>query len=115
MALVVERLPLMGAILIVMASNALGMINIVFGTVFQQLPPRQMIGRVNTVNLSLMAIASLGGSLLGGVVVQKFNSVFPFLICGLGYLAIAMTMRVNRLICALPKTEDMDEQILSVD
>lgn len=115
MALVVERLPLIGAILIVMASNALGMINIVFGTVFQQLPPRQMIGRVNTVNLSLMAIASLGGSLLGGVVVQKFNSVFPFLICGLGYLAIAMTMRVNRLVCALPKTEDMDEQILSPD
>ena len=84
-------------------------------SVWMLLPPRQMIGRVNTVNLSLMAIASLGGSLLGGVVVQKFNSVFPFLLCGLGYLAIAMTMRTNRLVYTLPKTEDMGEQILSVD
>lgn len=115
MALVVERLPLLGALLIVMASNALGIINIVFGTIFQQLPPRQMIGRVNTVNLSLMAIASLYGSILGGIIVQKFDSVFPFLLCGLGYLAIAIAMRVNRLVCTLPKAEDMSDQILASD
>lgn len=63
--------------------------------------------RVNAVNLGLMAIASLGGSLLGEDIVRKFDSVFSFLLCGLGHLAIAIAMRVNRLAYTLPKTEDM--------
>ncbi len=96
MSLFVARLPLVGGLFVVAASGALGMINIVFGTIFQQLPPREMIGRVHTVNLSLMAAASLLGSVLGGVIGQVSEHVFPFFICGCGYLAIAVAMRANR-------------------
>lgn len=113
MAFVVEKITFVGGLFIITASSALGMINIVFGTIFQQLPPRQMIGRVNTVNLSLMAVASLVGSLLGGVIGQLSNSVLPFSICGLGYLMIAVAMRVNKHIYGLPKVSDMNERTLS--
>lgn len=113
MAVLVVRLPVMGSVLIVAASSALGVINLIFGTIFQQLPPRQMIGRVNTVNLSLMSVASLAGSLLGGAVVQRSTVVFPFLVCGLGYLVIAAAMGANRQIRALPKVSDLREQTLS--
>lgn len=113
MACFVEPLPLLGAILIVTASSALGIINIVFGTLFQQLPPKQMIGRVQTVNLSLMAVASLLGSLLGGIIAQASNAVFPFLICGAGYLLIAVTMRADSRVRDLPKMSDISERTLS--
>lgn len=113
MACFVEPLPLLGAILIVTASSALGIINIVFGTLFQQLPPKQMIGRVQTVNLSLMAVASLLGSLLGGIIAQASNAIFPFLICGAGYLLIAVTMRADSRVRDLPKMSDISERTLS--
>lgn len=78
MTLFVKQISVVGVIFMIAAMNALGVTNIIFGTVFQQLPPENMIGRVNTVNLSLMAVAALLGSLLGGIITQISDSIVPF-------------------------------------
>ena len=61
MTWLVKQIPVAGVIFMIVAMNALGVTNIIFGTLFQQLPSANMIGRVNTVNLSLMAVESSVG------------------------------------------------------
>ena len=101
-----------GVIFMIVAMNALGVTNIIFGTLFQQLPSANMIGRVNTVNLSLMAVAALLGSLLGGIITQVSDSIFPFFLCGLGYLLISFVMGINRLVRRLPFMNEINEKML---
>lgn len=112
MTLLVKQIPVAGVIFMIVAMNALGVTNIIFGTVFQQLPPENMIGRVNTVNLSLMAVAALLGSLLGGIITQVSDSIFPFFLCGLGYLLISFVMGINRLVRRLPFMNEINEKML---
>lgn len=112
MTLFVKQISVVGVIFMIAAMNALGVTNIIFGTVFQQLPPENMIGRVNTVNLSLMAVAALLGSLLGGIITQISDSMFPFFLCGLGYLLIAFVMGINKLVRSLPFMNEINEKIL---
>ncbi len=112
MTLLVKQIPVAGVIFMIVAMNALGVTNIIFGTVFQQLPPENMIGRVNTVNLSLMAVAALLGSLLGGIITQVSDSIFPFCLCGLGYLLISFVMGINRLVRRLPFMNEINEKML---
>lgn len=112
MTLFIKQISVVGVIFMIAAMNALGVTNIIFGTVFQQLPPENMIGRVNTVNLSLMAVASLLGSLLGGIITQISDSMFPFFLCGLGYLLIAFVMGINKLVRSLPFMNEIDEKML---
>ena len=112
MTLFVKQNPAAGVIFMIAAMNALGVTNIIFGTVFQQLPPENMIGRVNTVNLSLMAVAALLGSLLGGIITQISDSIVPFFLCGLGYLLISFVMGINRLVRKLPFMHEINEKIL---
>lgn len=108
----IHPLPLLGAVFLVSASIALGAVNMIFGTIFQQLPPENMIARVNTVNLSLIAIASLFGSLLGGVIAKAFADFVPLLLCAVGYLLIAFMMKVNPRVKMLPILDAVDESIL---
>lgn len=112
MTLFVKQISVVGVIFMIAAMNALGVTNIIFGTVFQQLPPENMIGRVNTVNLSLMAVAALLGSLLGGIITQISDSIVPFFLCGLGYLLISFVMGINRLVRRLPFMHEINEKIL---
>ena len=112
MSLFIESAPLLGAFFLVIASGSLGAVNIIFGTLFQQIPPQDMIARVNTVNLSLIAIASLCGSLLGGVIVKFSADFIPFLLCGVGYLLIGWIMRVNTRTKMLPTIDKVQQNIL---
>lgn len=112
MTVFIKSLPLIGVLFMVAAMNALGIINIIFGTLFQQLPPENMIGRVNTVNLSFMAVAALIGSLLGGFVAQTSDVLFSFTLCGLGYLIISFMMQMNRFVRNLPKMNKINEKTL---
>lgn len=112
MTLLVKQIPVAGVIFMIVAMNALGVTNIIFGTLFQQLPSANMIGRVNTVNLSLMAVAALLGSLLGGIITQVSDSIFPFFLCGLGYLLISFVMGINRLVRRLPFMNEINEKML---
>ena len=43
MSLFIESAPLLGALFLVIASGSLGAVNIIFGTLFQQIPPQDMI------------------------------------------------------------------------
>lgn len=112
MSLFIESAPLLGAFFLVIASGSLGAVNIIFVTLFQQIPPQDMIARVNTVNLSLIAIASLCGSLLGGVIVKFSADFIPFLLCGVGYLLIGWIMRVNTRTKILPTIDKVQQNIL---
>ena len=112
MSLFIESAPLLGAFFLVIASGSLGAVNIIFGTLFQQIPPQDMIARVNTVNLSLIAIASLCGSLLGGVIVKFSADFILFLLCGVGYLLIGWIMRVNTRTKMLPTIDKVQQNIL---
>lgn len=108
----IKQIPFLGVIFIIAAMNALGITNIIFGTIFQQLPPKNMIGRVNTVNLSLMAAAALLGSLLGGMITKISDYMFSFALCGFGYLFIALFMIINNSVRKLPQMSKVNEDIL---
>lgn len=112
MSLFIESAPLLGAFFLVIASGSLGAVNIIFVTLFQQIPSQDMIARVNTVNLSLIAIASLCGSLLGGVIAKFSADFIPFLLCGVGYLLIGWIMRVNTRTKMLPTIDKVQQNIL---
>ena len=90
----------------------LGGVSWIFMSLFQQIPTQDMIARVNTVNLSLIAIASLCGSLLGGVIVKFSADFIPFLLCGVGYLLIGWIMRVNTRTKMLPTIDKVQQNIL---
>lgn len=111
-AFFIHPMPLLGSVFLVSASTALGAVNIIFGTVFQQIAPENMIARVNTVNLSFIAIASLLGSLLGGLAAKISADFVPFLLCGVGYLSIAFMMKANTRVNTLPAIDTVDENIL---
>ena len=108
----IHSAPLLGMAFLVSASTALGAVNIIFGTIFQQIPPENMIARVNTVNLSLIAIASLLGSLFGGMIAKLSADFALFVLCGVGYLLIALMMKANMRVKTLPKIDAVGENIL---
>lgn len=111
-AFLIHSAPLLGMAFLVSASTALGAVNIIFGTIFQQIPPENMIARVNTVNLSLIVIASLLGSLFGGMIAKLSADFAPFVLCGVGYLLIALMMKANMRVKTLPKIDAVGENIL---
>lgn len=71
-----------------------------------------MIGRVNTVNLSLMAVAALFGSLLGGVFTKISDCILSFTLCGVVYLLMALFMKINDSVRKLPQMSELNEKIL---
>ncbi|MCM3054327.1 MFS transporter [Caldibacillus thermoamylovorans] len=57
-----------------LASISIGIINVIFSVLFQQLPPTNMIGRVGTAVSTLITLFMPLGSLLGGIVPQLIGS-----------------------------------------
>lgn len=57
-----------------LASISIGVINVIFSVLFQQLPPENMIGRVGTAISSLTTLFMPLGALLGGIVPQLIGS-----------------------------------------
>lgn len=112
MTVFINHIPFLGVIFIIAAMNALGITNIIFGTIFQQLPPENMIGRVNTVNLSFMAVAALFGSFLGGMLSKISDCILPFTLCGVVYLLMAFFMKINNSVRRLPQMCELNEKII---
>ncbi|TDM03768.1 MFS transporter [Macrococcus carouselicus] len=67
-----------------LSSITLGILNLVFITAFQIIPPENLLGRVNTTNETLISLLVPFGSLFGSILADTFSTIsFNFFIVGL--------------------------------
>lgn len=69
--------------------------NIVYGTLYQVLPPNTMLGRVNTTVDTVISAAMPLGGILGGIMVNSFSPIIVLTLSGLSSI-IAGAFYLNR-------------------
>ncbi|WMJ87641.1 MFS transporter [Anaerocolumna sp. MB42-C2] len=69
-----------------------GVINVIYGTYFQIVPPENMVARVYTINMTLVTLAMPAGSILGGILAKMFGGTFTLLIYGVMIFVLAVVM-----------------------
>ena len=93
---------------------SIGAINVLFSTIFQQLPDESMIGRVNTTNISLITIAMPLGSLVGGLLANITSTLFAMSLFGIGMLILSVFYTTSNKIRRLPKVVDIDSSYVKL-
>jgi|GEM_PF-1042926 len=104
---------LMSILFLVFSSTFMGMINIIYMTLFQKITPIESLGKVTTFNMSLISAAIPLGSILGGVVTLVFAVNTIFLFYGIGHFILGLYAFCIKQIRSLPKMEQIDaKQVL---
>ncbi len=94
-------------ILVILSGGANGVVNIAYAVLFQKLPPQNMIGRVHTINMTLIQSITPIASLVGGILASSIGASLTLIICGIlmaGVSALALGSRAFR---TLPKVEEI--------
>jgi len=112
MFLSIEFSPYISGLFIILAASMNGLVNILYSTLFQQLPPRDMIGRIHTLNMSLIACAIPIGSLLGGILCRYIPTNFVFFLYGVSFLCISIFMLLSKDIRCLPNLNQINYEYL---
>ena len=87
------------------------MVAIVFHVLIQKLPPKNMVSRVDTSITSLTAVAVALGALAGGFLGRALDDPnLVFIIQGVSYGLISLSLLFSKNIRHLPKTGDLPEQ-----
>ena len=82
----------------------------IFETLMQKLPPKEMVARVDTISTSLIGITSVFGALLGGILGSALPNVdYVFIIQGIAYITIGVFVCIPRCIRVLPKISEGEE------
>lgn len=87
---------------------SIGAINVLFSAIFQQLPDEQMLGRVNTINVSLLSLAMPAGSLIGGVMAKITSVQLTMSFFGIGLFVLALFYMLSKRMRELPKVMEID-------
>lgn len=78
-------------ILLLLSSIVLGILNLIFITAFQVIPPKYLLGRVSTTNETLISLLVPFGSLFGSVLADSFSNIGNnFLLVGFVSLIISI-------------------------
>jgi MFS family permease len=99
-------------IFLLLSEMMIGLINVLYTTLFQQLPPENMIARVNTVNFSLISLAMPIGSLLGGFLANLFTTTVVLSCYGVICIGLSLFYYLNSDLKRLPKVKDLDSKYL---
>lgn len=106
MVYVVNESIIFTLLLITISYIFIGMINVMYTTLFQILPQEKLIGRVNTIVESLISMAMPLGSFIGGVLLTKYNVNDVMSIFGLSLFVISI------LYIVLIKKGDYDAKLI---
>jgi len=85
---------------------------IAYGTLEQKIPPKDMVGRVDTLTTTFVALAAMIGALIGGFlgsVVPIVDHIFIYL--GISYVVIGVLLISVPSIRKLPKINDLQENV----
>lgn len=85
-----------------------GVINVIYATLFQFLPPKSMIGRVHTINMALIQSLAPLASILAGMITRELGSVITISVYGVCLIIIAIVLILNKKIRQIPKITDLD-------
>jgi MFS family permease len=85
----------------------IGATNVIFGAAIQSMVPSRMLGRIFSVTASLGAIAMPLGSLLGGLLANKFGPEVIYISSSGGILFIALVWALNKTLRSLPETSKL--------
>lgn len=101
----------LGSLFILLIYAGLGAtIGIFSETLFQKMPPKHMVARINTIFVTLLGITSALGAFLGGVLGSTLPEIeMVFMIQGSVYIAIALFLSLFKRVRVLPKIGDIDE------
>lgn len=105
--LISRNLFILSICFVVLAGMSNGVVNIAYSVLFQKLPDNDMIGRVHTINMTLLNSTAPMASLLGGFFVSSFGSVHTILYSGLILSLVSLLILLNRQFRRLPKIEDI--------
>lgn len=94
-------------VLILLSGVSNGIVNVAYSVLFQKLPPHDMIGRVHTINMTLLNSLAPLASLVGGLFVRSLGSLTTILICGASLLLISLSLLLSQRFRTLPKMEDI--------
>lgn len=86
----------------VLSGMSNGVVNIAYSVLFQKLPDRDIVGRVHTINMTLLNSTTPIASLLGGIFVRNFGSVYTIVCCGLILSLVSLIVLLNRKFRNLP-------------
>ncbi|GAB2025360.1 MFS transporter [Lactovum odontotermitis] len=92
----------------VISSMANGVVNVTYAVLFQKLPDENMIGRVHTINMTLVCSAMPVASLLGGFLVEQFGSFQVILYSGLSLALISALVLLSKRFRKLPLVLELE-------
>jgi len=82
--------------------------NIIFSTMLQKLPPKDMIARISTLNTTVFAIFVALGALVGGVIGRAVPNVdLIFMAQGVVYVVLGAALYAVPSVRRLPKIDDI--------
>lgn len=86
-----------------------GVVNVAYSVLFQKLPPQEMIGRVHTINMTLLQSSVPLASLLGGLFVRNLGASTMMVICGASLLLLSLSLLLSSSFRSLPKIGEMGD------
>lgn len=87
---------IISVLLVVLSGMANGIVNVIYSVLFQLLPPKEMIARVNTINMTLLSVLSPIFSIFGGFLVKVFGSYLIISSCGVLLIIISVCILLSK-------------------
>lgn len=94
-------------ILVILSGGANGVVNIAYAVLFQKLSPQDMIGRMHTINMSLIQSVTPIASLFGGILASSIGASSTLIICGILMAGVSSLALGSRAFRTLPKVEEI--------
>lgn len=94
-------------LLVILSGGANGVVNITYAVLFQKLPPQDMIGRVHTINMTLIQSITPIASLLGGILASSIGASLTLVSCGVLMAGVSVFALGSRAFRKLPKVEEI--------
>lgn len=95
-------------VLAVVSSIANGVVNVTYSVLFQKLPDENMIGRVYTINMTLVCSAMPVASLAGGFLVKQLGSFTVIMCSGISLALISALILLSRRFRRLPLVLELE-------
>ncbi|EOO64600.1 MFS transporter [Bacillus cereus group sp. MYBK163-2] len=97
-------------IFLILAGIPIGATNIIYVTLFQTLPPENMLARIAAVNESLLSAAMPLGSLIGGYIGTMIGSKFVIASNGIAIIILSLYWLFNKKLRKLPKIDKLENE-----
>lgn len=93
----------------------IGGTNVIFAATIQSVVPNRILGRINSVSMSMSAVAMPFGSLAGGYFATVTSPTLIFALTGFGIVFISIVWSLHPKLRNLPKAEDMSPESFGLD